>query len=103
MATVSETIVVTVSGVNGPLTKDYSILVNTTTGAMVSPPLTISYTGTAAGTDQIVATMPSHSLTSNTAEIAWQATNLSIAISPVTMNVYPNSSQTAGYVGFPGS
>src|SRR5208283_376757 len=102
MATVSETIRVVVSGVNGQ-TKDYSILVDTTTGAMVSPPLTISYTGVAAGTDQITAYMDSHSLQSNIAEIAWQATNLSIAISPVTVNVYANSSQTAGYIGFGGA
>jgi hypothetical protein len=101
MATVSETIVVTVSGVN-PQTKNYSILVNTASGAMVSPPLAISYTGTNAGIDNIVATMPSHSLTSNTAEIAWQAVNGTIAISPVTATVYANSSQTPGFIGFGG-
>src|SRR5208282_487046 len=102
MAQVSETIRVVVSGVN-PQTKNYSILVDTTTGAMVSPPLAISYTGVAAGTDSITAYMDSHSLASNVAEIAWQATNLSIAVSPITVNVYANGSQTAGYVGFGGA
>src|SRR5208282_6704274 len=102
MAQVSETIRVVVSGVN-PQTKNYSILVNTTNGAGVSNPLAISYAGTNAGTDSITAYMDSHSLTSNVAEIAWQAVNQQIAISPVTMNVYANSSQTPGYVGFGGA
>src|SRR5271166_408010 len=104
MAQVSETIRVVVSGVN-PQTKNYSILVDTTTGHGVGAgnPLAISYTGVAAGTDSITAYMDAHSLTSNVAEIAWQAVNLSIALSPVTMNVYANSSQTPGYVGFGGA
>ena len=85
MAIVTEAIVVTVAaGSANPHTYNYSVQVNTDTGAGVNP-LSVPLVGTNAGTDTIVATMPSHSLTSNNAEITWQATNGQIAVTPYTV------------------
>lgn len=104
MAIVSETIVVTVTGVN-PQTKTYSVLVDTVTGNGQSNPLSIPIVGVNGGnTDQIVATMPSHVgvAPSNTADIAWQATNGPIAVqNPFTVKAYNSSpTNTRGWPGF---
>ena len=97
MAQVAEQIVVTVSGANGPKTLNYNVLVDTVTGAAVSNPLTITYTGANAGSDNIVATMASHSLTSNQADVVWQATNGNIATGPITVKYYARTDTAGGY------
>ena len=91
MATVSENIIVTVTGAN-PQTFNTSVLMNTATGTTVSGlPLSIPLTGINSGLDTVVATMPSHSLTSNPAEISWQPTNGPIALAgPVSAFFYPH-------------
>ena len=101
MAIVTEAIVVTVTGAN-PHTYNYSVQVNTDTGAGVNP-LSVPLVGTAAGTDTVVATMPSHSLTSNNAEITWQATNGQIAVTPYTVTAYSNTGLVRGWPTLGGS
>src|SRR5580658_7481062 len=98
MSTATETITVTVTGAN-PATYTYPVSVNIQTGA--APNLSIVLPGTHAGTDTVTAAMTSHSpvYTSNTADIAWQAVNGSIAVAPFTVNIYNNSSGP-GYTGF---
>jgi len=97
MAIVTETIRVVVTGAN-PHTLTFSVPVDTSTGAGVSP-LTIPLTGTNSGTDTVTAYMDSHSLTSNQSTLVWQATNGPIAVGPITMDAYANPSQTRGWPG----
>src|SRR5208283_2890140 len=98
MSTAAETITVTVTGAN-PATYTYPVSVDIQTGA--APNLSIVLPGTHAGTDTVTATMTSHSpaYASNTADIAWQQTNGTIAVGPTTVTVYNNSSGP-GYTGF---
>lgn len=96
MAIVTETIRVVVSGAN-PQTKTFSMNVDTATGAGTGP-LTIPLTGVNAGTDTVTAFMDSHSLTSNQATLAWQATNGPIANGPITIDTY-FSNGTRGWPG----
>ncbi len=102
MAIVSETVVITVTGVN-PQTKTYSVLVDTVTGNGQSNPLSIPIVGVNGGnTDQIVATMPSHAgvAPSNTADIAWQATNGNVAVqNPFTVRAYTCPTNLRGWPG----
>lgn len=98
MSTAQETITVTVTGAN-PATYTYPVSVNIQLGT--APNLSIVLPGTHAGTDTVVAAMTSHSpvYTSNTADIAWQAVNGNIAVGPVSITGYNNSSGP-GYTGF---
>lgn len=91
MATVSETIIVTVTGAN-PTTNTLSVLMNTATGVPVSGlPVSIPLTGSNSGTDTITVSMPSRSLTSNSAEITWQPVHGPIALAgPVVASFYPS-------------
>jgi hypothetical protein len=100
MALVTETIHVVNAGPANPSTKDYSIVVDTTTGAGTAP-LSIPILGTNAGNDSITATMTSHAgvPVSNTANISWQATNGPIAVTPFTIDTYSNNSMTRGWPG----
>jgi hypothetical protein len=101
MAQVSETIRVVVTGAN-PSTKTFNVLVDTVTGAGVSNPLSISEVGVNAGSDVVQAFMDSHSLSSNVADVNWQATNGLIALGPVTATSYGNAGQVPGWAGFGG-
>src|SRR5271170_5041554 len=94
MALVTETIRVVTTGANAG-TQNYSVQVNTATGAGVNP-LSVPIIGTAAGTSTITAFMDSHSLTSNNAEITWQATNGPIAVTPYTVTAYSNTGLVRG-------
>src|SRR5271168_4873062 len=98
MALVTETIRVVTTGANSG-TQNYSVQVNTATGAGVNP-LSVPIIGTAAGSSTVTAFMESHSLTSNAAQIVWQPTNGQIAIqTPFTISTYSNNSQTRGWPG----
>jgi hypothetical protein len=97
MAIVTETIRVVVSGANAQ-TLNFNVQVNTSTGAGLAP-LTIPLTGVNAGVDSVTAYMDSHSLTSNAATIAWQATNGPIAVAPITIDAYASNKVR----GWPGS
>jgi hypothetical protein len=102
MAIVTETITVTVTGVN-PQTFTVGANVNTDTGAGTGP-ISLTFTGTKAGTDSITATMTSHTFTGNTsnvAEIVWQPINGQIAVaSPFSITTYGNPNKTTGWPGF---
>src|SRR5271157_880643 len=98
MSTATETITVVVTGAN-PATYTYPVSVDIQTGTAAN--LSIILPGTHAGTDQVVATMTSHTpaYASNTADVAWQQVSGNIAVSPVTIVGYNNSSGP-GYTGF---
>src|SRR5271154_2391052 len=99
MAIVTETIRVVTTGANAG-TQNYSVQVNTATGAGVNP-LSVPIIGTAAGTSTVTAFMDSHSLTSNPAEIAWQATNGPVALTgPFNIITHSNNSNTRGWFAF---
>src|SRR5580658_3351790 len=103
MAIVTETITITTTGANAG-TQNYSVQVNTTTGAGVNP-LSVPIIGSAAGTSTVTATMPSHAgvPASNQAEITWQATNGQIAITPYTVTAYSNTGLVRGWPTLNGS
>src|SRR5579863_3536918 len=107
MATVSETVVVTVSGGPNPQTKTYSVLVDTVTGNAVSNPLSIPILGSnGGGTDQVVAMMPSHAgvAPSNVADIAWQGVNGPIAVeNSFTVKAFTCPTNLRGWPGSFGS
>ena len=96
MPTVTEQIKVTVTGAN-PNTYTYSLPVDVTTGS--GGPLSITLTGVNPGLDTITASMASHGYTSNPVEVAWQQTNGTVAVGPISITTYscPN-----GFVGYPG-
>jgi len=99
MAQVSEQITVTVTGANHN-TYHFNVLVDTVTGNAVSNPLSIPLSGANSGTDNIIATMPSHAgvAPSNQADIVWQATNGLIAVGPVTVKFYlHNTANKSGW------
>src|SRR5271157_3202868 len=99
MAIVTETIRVVTTGANAG-TQNLTIQVNTATGAGVNP-LSIPIIGTAAGSSAVTAYLDSHSLTSNVADIVWQATNGQIAVAPYTVTAYNSSpTNTRGWPGF---
>jgi hypothetical protein len=100
MSTASEQIVVTVTGPNSADTHTFVVSVDIQNGT--ASPLSIPILGTNAGTDQIVATMPSHGYTSNQADITWQAVNNLSQISngPVTVTPYQNLGMVRGWPGF---
>jgi hypothetical protein len=78
-----ETVQFTIGGAN-PQVKTVQVNVDPNTGNGTT---TLSYTGTNGGTDTIQATMiasTGQSFASNQAQVNWQATNGSIAVSPVT-------------------
>lgn len=97
MALVTETIRVVTTGVN-PQTQNFSVQVNTATGAGVSP-LSVPLVGINSGSDSVTAFLDSHSLTSNQASVVWQAKNGAIATTPVTIKTYSNNGFTKGYAG----
>jgi hypothetical protein len=103
MAIVTETITITTTGANAG-TQNYSVQVNTATGAGVNP-LSVPIIGTAAGTSTVTATMPSHAgvPASNQAEITWQATNGLIAVTPYTITAYSNTGLVRGWPTLNGS
>ncbi len=80
--TISDTVVFTVTGPNAR-TVNVPIQISPTGTATAL----LSYAGLAAGTDSIVATLPSHSLTSNQAKIAWSAYPDPIAVYGVQIAV----------------
>src|SRR5271157_2439894 len=99
MAIVTETIRVVTTGANAG-TQNYSVQVNTATGAGVNP-LSVPIIGTAAGTSTVTAFMDSHSLTSNPAQIAWQAINGAVALTgPFNITTHSNNSNTRGWFAF---
>lgn len=97
MALVTETIRVVTTGAN-PKTQNFSVQVDTATGAGVNP-LSIPLLGTNSGSDSVTAFLDSHALTSNVANVAWQAINGAIATGPVTVVTYSNNALTRGYPG----
>lgn len=97
MALVTETIRVVTTGAN-PQTQNFSVQVDTNTGAGVNP-LSIPLLGTNSGSDSVTAFLDSHSLVSNQASIVWQAKNGAIAVTPVTITTYSNNSLIRGYPG----
>jgi hypothetical protein len=73
--TVADTVVFTITGANPrTVSVPVQILVSGTVNAA------FEYAGLNVGTDTIVATLPSHGLTSNAAKIQWSAYNKSIAV-----------------------
>src|SRR5271157_6607830 len=101
MAIVTETIRVVTTGANAG-TQNLTIQVNTATGAGVNP-LSIPIIGTAAGSSAVTAYLDSHSLTSNVADIVWQATNGQIAVTPYTVTAYSGPTNLRGWPGAFGS
>lgn len=81
--TVADTVVFTVTGAN-PQTLSVAIEINAAGGATAA----FQYAGPAAGTDTIVATLPSHGLSSNHAEIAWSAYSVPFGCFNVTITVF---------------
>lgn len=80
--TVADTVTFTITGAN-PQTKTVAIEVNAAGNASAS----FAYAGTNVGTDTITATLPSHSLTSNAAKLAWSAYPAQIAVAAVQIAV----------------
>ena len=72
----------TVTGVN-PTTKNVNIQINSAGVATC----TFQYSGLEVGIDTITATLPSHSLTSNQAKVAWSAYPAPVAVYGINVAV----------------